>query len=76
MTDFWQAILYVHLLSMAFFVGGQLFLGLAVVPVERANPDHERMLRDRAAIRLRLGDRPRAADRDGDRDGVALRPLA
>lgn len=51
MTDFWQAILYVHLLSMAFFVGGQLFLGLAVVPVERANPDRERML----AIARRFG---------------------
>ena len=51
MTGFWQAVLYVHLLSMAFFVGGQLFLGLAVVPVERANPDRERML----AIARRFG---------------------
>lgn len=51
MTGFWQAVLCVHLLSMAFFVGGQLFLGLAVVPVERANPDRERML----AIARRFG---------------------
>jgi putative copper export protein len=41
--DFWQAVLYVHLVAMAFFVGGQLMLAAAVVPVERANPDPERM---------------------------------
>jgi uncharacterized membrane protein len=39
--DFWQAVLYVHLLAMAFFVGGQLVFGLAVVPVLRG--DSERM---------------------------------
>jgi len=33
---------------MAFFVGGQLVLGLALVPVERTNPDPERL---RAAAR-------------------------
>jgi uncharacterized membrane protein len=42
-TGLWQAILYVHLLAVAFFVGGQLLLAVAVVPVERANPDAERM---------------------------------
>ena len=42
MSDFWQAVLYVHLLSMAFFVGGQLVFGLAVVPILRADPDPER----------------------------------
>ena len=41
--DFWQAVLYVHLLAMTFFVGGQLVFGVAVVPVERAAPDRERM---------------------------------
>jgi putative copper export protein len=41
--DFWQAILYVHLLAMAFFVGGQLVFGLAVVPVLRGDADRERM---------------------------------
>lgn len=41
--DFWQAVLYVHLLAMAFFVGGQLVFGLAVVPVLRQDPDRERM---------------------------------
>lgn len=39
----WDVILSLHLLAMAFFVGGQLFLGLAVVPVERRAPDRERL---------------------------------
>lgn len=34
--DGWDVVLWVHLLAMAFFVGGQLFLGAAVVPVFRA----------------------------------------
>jgi uncharacterized membrane protein len=41
-SDFWQAILYLHLLAMAFFVGGQLVFGIAVVPVLRGDPDPER----------------------------------
>jgi uncharacterized membrane protein len=41
MSDFWQAVLYLHLLAMAFFVGGQLVFGLAVVPVLRGDPDPE-----------------------------------
>jgi putative copper export protein len=43
MSTAWQAVLYVHLLAMAFFVGGQLVVGLALVPVERTNPDPERL---------------------------------
>ena len=43
MTDFWQAVLYLHLLAVAFFFGGQLVLGLVIVPVERRNPDRERL---------------------------------
>jgi uncharacterized membrane protein len=39
----WDAIVAVHLLGMAFFVGGQLFLGLVVVPVERRAPDRQRL---------------------------------
>jgi uncharacterized membrane protein len=40
---FWQSVLYLHLVAMAFFLGGQLVLAVAVVPVERATPDRERM---------------------------------
>jgi len=40
--DFWQAVLYLHLLAMAFFVGGQLVFGIAVVPILHADPDPER----------------------------------
>jgi uncharacterized membrane protein len=40
--DFWQAVLYLHLLAMAFFVGGQLVFGIAVVPILRNDPDPER----------------------------------
>lgn len=40
--DFWQAVLYLHLLAMAFFVGGQLVFGIAVVPVLRGDPDPDR----------------------------------
>jgi uncharacterized membrane protein len=47
----WNAILWLHLLAMAFFVGGQLFLAAAVVPVERLNPDRERL----RAIARRFG---------------------
>ena len=39
----WELIRAVHLVAMAFFVGGQLFLAVAVVPVERAAPDRQRM---------------------------------
>jgi uncharacterized membrane protein len=41
--DLWQGVLYVHLMAMAFFLGGQLFIALAVVPVERASPDPLRL---------------------------------
>ena len=44
-ADLWQAVLllYLHLLAMAFFVGGQLFIAVAVVPVERRSPDPLRL---------------------------------
>ena len=47
--DGWDVVLWIHLLAMAFFIGGQLFLGIAVVPVFRAHggsdgPAHEWMV--------------------------------
>ena len=44
----WELVRAVHLLAMAFFVGGQLMLALVLVPVERRNPDRVRL---RAAAR-------------------------
>ena len=41
--DGWLLIRYLHLLAMAFFIGGQLMLGAVVVPVERRAPDRQRM---------------------------------
>lgn len=54
--DGWDVVLWIHLLAMAFFVGGQLFLGAAVVPVFRSQggsegPAHEWM----APIARRFG---------------------
>ena len=51
MTGGWQAVLYLHVLAMAFFVGGQLLIAAAVVPVERADPNPERL----RAIARRFG---------------------
>jgi uncharacterized membrane protein len=42
---------YLHLLAMAFFVGGQLFLVVAVVPSLRADRDRDRL----RAIARRFG---------------------
>ena len=46
--ELWLAIRAVHLIAMAFFVGGQLMLAAVVVPVERTAPDRDRL---RAAAR-------------------------
>ena len=51
MDELWLGIRWLHVLAMAFFVGGQLFLVVAVVPVERASPDRERL----RAIARRFG---------------------
>jgi uncharacterized membrane protein len=41
--DVWLAVRWLHVLAMAFFVGGQLMLAGVVVPVERAAPDRTRL---------------------------------
>src|SRR4051794_37961661 len=51
MDDVWMAIRWLHVLAMAFFVGGQLLLAVAVVPVERRAPSRERL----RAIARRFG---------------------
>jgi len=38
---FWNLLLWIHLLAMAFFVGGQLMLAAVVVPVFRGAEDRE-----------------------------------
>lgn len=48
---FWFVIRWLHLLAMAFFLGGQMLLVAAVVPVERAAEDRERL----RAIARRFG---------------------
>jgi uncharacterized membrane protein len=51
MDEVWMAVRWLHVLAMAFFVGGQLFLAAAVVPVERRAPDRTRL----RAIARRFG---------------------
>jgi uncharacterized membrane protein len=43
MDALWIATRWLHLIAMAFFVGGQLFLAVAVLPVERRAPDRDRL---------------------------------
>jgi uncharacterized membrane protein len=39
----WLAVRYLHVLAMAFFVGGQIMLAAAVVPAFRGAPEEERV---------------------------------
>jgi len=50
-SGLWLGVLYLHLLAMAFFVGGQIVVAVAVVPVERQSPDPKRL----RAIARRFG---------------------
>jgi uncharacterized membrane protein len=42
-STFWQAILFLHLVAMAFFLGGQLLFAAAVVPALRADESREQL---------------------------------
>lgn len=52
MSELWRAVLYLHLVSMAFFLGGQLVFGVAVVPVLRGEGEQRERMR---AIARRFG---------------------
>jgi uncharacterized membrane protein len=52
MSELWRAVLYLHLLSMAFFLGGLLVFGIAVVPVLRGEGEQRERMR---AIARRFG---------------------
>ena len=41
--DFWTVMVFLHLVAMAFFLGGQMMLAGTVVPVLRTNPDPTEM---------------------------------
>jgi uncharacterized membrane protein len=51
--SFWNGVIWLHLIAMAFFVGGQLMLAAVVVPVLRGAPDREPLRR--AARRFGVG---------------------
>jgi uncharacterized membrane protein len=51
--SFWNGVLWLHLIAMAFFVGGQLMLAGVVVPVLRGAEDREPLRQ--AARRFGIG---------------------
>jgi uncharacterized membrane protein len=42
-VDGWLILRFLHLLGLAFFIGGQLMLAAVVVPVERRSADRDRL---------------------------------
>ena len=52
--SFWNGVLWLHLLAMAFFIGGQLMLAAVVVPVLRGREEFREPLRA-AARRFGIG---------------------
>lgn len=76
----WDAIRWLHLVAMAFFVGGQLFLVVAVVPELRGEPQrpHLRAIARRfgygtlAAIAVLLATGAAMAGHYGDWDRTTL----
>jgi uncharacterized membrane protein len=56
-VSFWNGVLWLHLLAMAFFVGGQLMLAAIVVPVLRGGTDEspQRVALRAAARRFGIG---------------------
>jgi uncharacterized membrane protein len=47
-VNFWNGVLWLHLIAMAFFIGGQMMLAFVVVPILRGGAENSP---ERAALR-------------------------